>query len=140
VRDGRAVAASLARVGFFKELPLWWANRVPACDLVSEYGCLELVAAEHWRRQVTAALNSLSELPDRFQQVKYEDLVADPSAELENVRAFAWDSPFRDSVGFKTGAVKASSVDRWRQTLSPELQEQLNEALHTELVSLGYVG
>ena len=54
-RDGRAVAASLARVGFFPKLPLWWAEGKTPTDLASTFGSVALVAAEHWARQCRVA-------------------------------------------------------------------------------------
>lgn len=127
VRDGRGVAASLARVGFFPELRLWWDGRT-ASELVSTYGSLEEVAIEHWSMQVKAACASLGALdPARVHQVRYDELVQSPDRVLGDIRSFIGPelATFKSSSGFETDGISASSLDVWRERISQSKQERM---------------
>lgn len=137
VRDGRAVAASLTRVGFFADLPLWWSAGRTARDLEAEYGSIPLVAAEHWARQVGSARSSLDLLPaERWLEVRYEDLVSEPGATLSRVHEFLGTDvfPFATDAGFSTSAISGGSLAKWRDQLT-EAEVSTIEEKYSDLLS-----
>lgn len=120
VRDGRAVAASLSRVDFFPGLRLWWADGRTASELVSEYGSLALVGAEHWSRQVVAAKTALGEFPeDRYVTVRYEDFVTRPQEALEAVLDLMPELSAGPAAR-EADPVSSRSLHRWRQDLTDQ--------------------
>lgn len=86
VRDPRATVASLLRVAFWPDLPIWWVdNRTPR-ELVDEGMSAVALAAEFWAREVAQVLDDLSNLDEsRSTTVAYEDLVKNPIAEVGRV-------------------------------------------------------
>jgi hypothetical protein len=75
IRDGRDVAQSFSGVDFG-----------PPKDPVAQ--------AYYWRRHVTAGRRSGARLgPDRYLEIRYEDLVEDPERQLRSICAFV-DLPF----------------------------------------------
>lgn len=75
VRDGRAVAESLVRVG--------WASSLER-------------AAFNWRRRVTAGMRFEARHPDRVLRIRYEELIMDPARTLEPVWDLARVDPLPD--------------------------------------------
>jgi hypothetical protein len=79
VRDPRAVALSLARVAFWPDLPIWWANDRTPSELERSGRSMVSIAAEFWVREVTQVRADAQALaPDRFVEVAYEDFVNEP--------------------------------------------------------------
>ncbi|MGH2727706.1 MAG: sulfotransferase family protein [Actinomycetota bacterium] len=78
VRDGRNVALSLL------QMP-WWPNTLPEAAQVWS----------HWTRKARSDGRALG--PERYLEVRYEDLVDDPGASLRSVCAFAG-LPYREEM------------------------------------------
>ncbi len=90
-RDGRAVTDSLLRVDWWPQADLWWwrAGARPA-DWVAAGGDPAEAAARHWVAEVDAIREGLIGIrPERVLRLSYEDLVADPGAELARSARFA---------------------------------------------------
>jgi LPS sulfotransferase NodH len=136
VRDGRACVASLKEMSWHKE------------DI---YGT---VAA--WARAVDDARRAARRLDaDRWHEVRYEDLVADPHAELTRICAFLgeeYDPAMAEPSSmatvavpaFKTwhrhthGPVTTQRVQSWQHRLTPEEIALCEAALGSRLRACGY--
>jgi hypothetical protein len=138
VRDGRAVAASLAAVDWWPDLTLWWHGGTPR-GWAERGGDPWEVCARHWVQEVEVVSRSLSAVPPAaVLQVRYEDLVGDPARTLERVRAFAglraderWEREWR-RLRFP------DRNQRWRQVLDAQEQERVTAVQAPTLAALGY--
>lgn len=89
VREPQATVASLMKVAFWPDLPIWWANDSTPTELAAAGSDPASVAAEFWRREVEQIVADLSQLDaQRSITMRYEDLVADPVAEVTRVLRF----------------------------------------------------
>lgn len=89
LRDPRATTASLLKVEWWPELRVWSHGGVTPREW-SQSGKEPVELAAHlWAAEVQQALDD-SELiaPERHLLVKYEDLAADPGAELQRILSF----------------------------------------------------
>ncbi|NML17523.1 sulfotransferase family protein [Azohydromonas caseinilytica] len=88
VRDGRSVADSLVRVGWWSDHQLFWAGKTPR-ELKAE-GANDLhIAARNWvegMRQIEQGLRHVE--PDMRYTLHYEQLLAAPHAELRKLFQF----------------------------------------------------
>jgi hypothetical protein len=93
--------------------------------------------------------------PARYTTVRYEDLVSQPRAELQRLCEFLG-IPFQEDMlefharsysGFlegeshKMGTLKpvySDSAEKWRESISPQLQELIDSALGDRMSRLGY--
>lgn len=134
VRDGRAIAASV--------MPLnWGPNAIQS-------------AANYWTQRVAMGMALREYLgAENFMQVRYEDLVADPDAELAKICGFLgmeFDPAMSDGKGFKVPAFTQnqhalvgkrpdpSRLQSWRKTLSAREIEIFEALVGPLLTYLGY--
>jgi hypothetical protein len=138
IRDGRDVALSVIR-------QFWGPN-----DLIS--------ALRQWSCQVSCARKMLCMLPEeRWLELRFEDLVAHPEAELRRITTLlgiefepAMISGYRDKAEHKVGdrinrhhthlskSPSESQAYKWRQTLSSADQAIAEEIAGPLLAELGY--
>ncbi len=125
VRDGRAVAASLVRQGWMDPAtskPIWYCKDVAS-------------GARYWSQVVRSIRQQVSQVPGRFLEVRYEDLVREPRATMERLLAFLGESwnegvlSHHDQVRVSTHESSSAAVaqplttdaiERWRQELGPD--------------------
>lgn len=89
VRDGRAVASSLARVDWWEDGEIWWLGSTPREWSGSGGDPVEL-CARNWVMEVDATERGLQHVPaDNILSITYEDLIAEPTTMLRDVAAFA---------------------------------------------------
>jgi len=146
VRDGRAVAASLLRVGFWEGWrgPAQWRwGPLDAADatLWERSGAsFAVLAGLQWKllvRNIRAAGEALGE---RYREVRYEEFVADRFAVLPEVlewAGLAGDERFRRRVA---AFALRSADEKWRETLPEQEQQLLQEAIGADLQEFGYTG
>jgi hypothetical protein len=149
VRDGRGVFLSA------------WHHNVRAKDANLERlgfdGFLDITARE-WSQRVRHARAAGRELGDRYLELRYEDLVAEPAAELTRVLAFlgAGTEPAtvaacveaasfeKLSQGRKAGEEDASSFfrkgvpDDWKRRLTPDQVRRFADLSEGTLQAFGY--
>jgi omega-hydroxy-beta-dihydromenaquinone-9 sulfotransferase len=88
IRDGRAVARSLAGVDWWETNHIWWYGGTPTEWRAEGKDPWDL-CAEHWVREADAIEDGLESIPDDQQlRLRYEDLVRDPSSNLGEVARF----------------------------------------------------
>jgi len=127
IRDGRDVVASLARTRVANRGWRRSSSVPPMSQLVSD-----------WVSFVTNARTVGKSLgPDRYLELKYEDLLRQPEATLRPVFAFLGESVESDISG---GLGEIRSGKSWRETLSQADLSAFRENIEAEelLKSLGY--
>jgi hypothetical protein len=138
IRDGRDVALSLARQNWTRSLP--WDREYPS-----------VVASWVWRRTVRAASSAGAELDDRYQEVRFEDLVGDlegelgrigdylnVSLDLQRIERRGVGSATRPNTSF-SNAPDFDPLDRWKTLCSPDELANLEAGVGDTLQALGYV-
>lgn len=139
IRDGRDVAASLAKQG--------WATRLPGDTLPSE-----ALAGLAWRWQVRRARRNAGALRSAYLEISFEDLVRQPQATLDDVGRFI-DQPLDyeriKAVGIGSVSKPNSSfrddnpggfnpVARWQSQIPQDVLASLEFLLSDTLPELGY--
>lgn len=133
VRDGRAVARSV--------IPLdWGANEI-------------LSAADFWTSRTAYGLAAEASLPGKVHRVRYEDILAEPEAELRRICeamdiSFTGDmieNPSTDVPSYTQGQhrhvgqqVNKAQAEAWRQGLTPHEIELFESKAAWLLEQLGY--
>lgn len=140
VRDGREVADSLARVEWWMDHPLWWdeQRRSPAA-LLKQGGEMLDLCARNWMAEVDAIAAGLAQVDaDRVLDVRYEDLLTDPIAELHRILEFLALSPSAayDAAVQRLGLARRPA--RWREAWSAAQIHRVEDVQRVHLERLGY--
>lgn len=89
LRDPRATVGSLLKVPWWPDLPIWCENGVTPLEWSASGKDPVELAARLWVAEVQQALNdSQTILPDRYLEVRYENLAADPLNQLRQIVSF----------------------------------------------------
>lgn len=138
-RDPRATAASLLKVPWWRDLPVWCFGGMTPRQWVSAGNPEEAMAAEVWRQELEIALAHKQFIPtSRYLQLRYEDLTADPEATLRQVLDFiALDWSPRFEQFFQSFDVRDSNVKFGTQLTKAQIRviERITRPL---AASLGY--
>ncbi len=138
VRDGRAVAASLARVDWWEDSHVWWYGATPR-RWREEGGDPWELCARNWVEEIRAIEEGLRAVPDRqVLRLRYEDLVREPHEGFEAVRAFLG---LREDEGWRRRLRRIAvpgRVERWRELLEPAVVERITAIQRAELERFGY--
>ncbi|MEM9291343.1 MAG: sulfotransferase [Acidobacteriota bacterium] len=157
LRDGRAVAASLLAVGFWRgwQGPGGWRWGALPPELDARWRVAKedfaTLAGLQWQLLVEAFDRAKSQLPEeRFLEVRYEDLCADPAATFGDLLRFCGllegnsPPPARDVVGNATFLRRLerlpfrSANDKWKQRLDPRQIQRLEQAIGPALEARAY--
>jgi hypothetical protein len=143
VRDGRAVARSMVNVRWWDgTMKSWWWGPMDAADQ-AEYlasGREPIVlAAIAWKTLMRRNADARALLPDgRYMELRYHDLVNDPSGTIERVTEYCELEP---SALFarRVMAVPIRDEDsKWRRDLSARQIALLEQCLEADLVRYGF--
>jgi hypothetical protein len=137
VRSPLDTVASLLEVKWWDDLPLWWLDGATPPQLSAEPVGSARLAAELWSREVAAALDAMGTLPaERHREIRYEDFVRDPAAQLRML--FRWLGLSVDERVL--GRSRASSVPIGSHTarLSPAQIEEAWSVAEPTAVRAGY--
>jgi len=153
VRDGRAVANSYTNTAWWRGwhgVHRWrWGMPAPELmDLLDKYDHSFLaLAAIHWKILVTNILEKSKALPEeRLLLVRYEDLVKDPGETVNRCLSFL--GLDEDSKRFRRHLSTVDIVDAnstsfriqpWRENMSPDQVQMLDDILGEDLARFGYV-
>jgi len=136
VRDGRAVAYSIAR-SRAKEAGEYWGTRPPGWRKLLGMPVLEASALQ-WKLITEHALRSAQALPpERYVEIRYEEFTARPAETLDAIAAkcgLAWD---QDRLRALVADIESRNY-KWRENLSPDEVARLNELIGDLLLRLGY--
>ena len=138
IRDGRAVAYSLSRVDWWEDGVVWWYGDTPRRWRERGGDPWELVAT-HWVRELASIEEGLGAVaPDRQLELRYETLVDDPAALLQQVARFAG---LADHPGWRSELDRLrypNKDEAWRGGLPPEARQRVEAIQRTDLVRLGH--
>lgn len=137
VRDGRAVAHSLASVDWWAASPVWWSGGTPA-QWVAAGGDPWELPARHWVEERRRIEDGLAALPSgHVRRVRYERLVAHPVSTLAAVAEFAGlDSP--PSWRRDLERLAWHPGERWRTEMPPGALATVERVQGSALARLGY--
>lgn len=140
VRDGRSVADSLVRVGWWADHELFWAGKTPR-ELKAE-GASELhIAARNWvegMHQIERGLQSVE--PAAKHTLRYEQLLADPVGELRRMLRFmnvAQHDDARFEAFIASLSIKPAEAS-WQRKWSPAERESVTALQRDTLDRWGY--
>jgi hypothetical protein len=146
IRDGRAVASSLLRVGFwsgFRGPDNWGWGPLSAGQQArwEKAGrSFAALAALEWEVLMDAYQLAKQTVPaDHLMEIRYEDLCANPVDVARSAADFAglpWSRELER--GIAALALKSQN-DKWKQGLSPAQQEVLTDCVRHCLARWGYV-
>ena len=94
-----------------------------------------------WRRHTETALKSVSQLPKhQYHELRYENLVANPTAEAEGLLNFLSITEQRSRQRFHQAVAKVrpDSVGLWKKELSAEQLQQVEQEAGSLLHQLNY--
>jgi len=136
VRDGRAVANSI-RNARLKHNGAYWGCRPPNWQRLVDMPLLEASGLQ-WKMIVEYAVDAAKSIPpERYMQIRYEDLCAEPEKvfrEVSNRVELEWDDA--------TLAALVSDIEsrnyKWREKFSANEIEMLHARLGDLLAKLGY--
>ncbi len=138
VRDGRAVAASLARVDWWEDSYVWWYGDTPRRWREEGRDPWE-ICARNWVEELRAIEEGLRGVgPDRVLRIRYEDLVGAPLETFEAVAAFLGLTPEPRWRAALERLAFQDRTDTWRERLDPAVIERITEIQREELERLGY--
>lgn len=139
LRDGRAVAASLLNVRWWKYFKPWFMNDSRSENRETANGSPEKLAAQVWLSEVSKVLEDKDILdPNRYLEIKYEDFVSEPVATMAAVCDFCeldWTPDFEQHV--KSIDIRNMN-DRYKERLTREQIIELNQTIKELSDQLGY--
>jgi len=139
VRDGRAVALSLANVDWWPDTVVWWCGMTPRQWEAEGRDPWEL-CARTWVEELHATEHGLRAVSERQQlSISYEQLVRDPTTTLAGVAAFAGLDPDASAGQWLAGVQFPDRNDAWRQRLDAEAIATIEAVEGEDLRRRGYV-
>lgn len=138
VRDGRAVACSLARVDWWEDSVVWWYGGTPRAWAHNGGNPWE-ICGRNWVEELRAVEHGLEDVaPERRLVVHYEDVMADPLGSLREVAEFAGLSP-NDAWERAVTSLHIADEQRWRGNIDAEALKRLESIQSDALAQYGYI-
>ena len=98
VKDGRSVAHSLLRVGWWENHVLYWAGKTPQQMVAEGYDPLEL-AARNWVEEMQSIEKGIALLQsNQLLEVRYNELLQNPQEQLQRILDFMEVNPQEDTM------------------------------------------
>lgn len=146
VRDGRAVANSLLQMPWWRgyEGPSSWSFGPLPADYEQEWEAsgrsFVLLAGLEWKLLMDAFEQAKAKIePDRWLELRYEDVIADPRRHFELMLEFcglSWNPAFEE--GFRRYTFRSGRADAFRRDLGPDDVALLSSSLRDHLSRYGY--
>lgn len=138
-RDGRAVAASLARVDWWETSPVWWYGDTPRAWRLAGGDPWEL-CARNWVEDVRSVREGLAGVAaERVNSLTYEDLVRDPAHVINQTLGFCDLDTANASWRQALRQVRFPNLNqRWHTVLSGADRAVVERVQHEELARYGY--
>ena len=125
--------------------PKWWKFVLYSGWRNDAAGPLEVVCAKQWSVSNDSALDAGANIPeDRWLKIRYEDLVAEPEAEVGRLME-GLDLPYEDAVKTKASSTRTTAINtvtppemgKWRRENPAEIKAILPLIAPT-MTALGY--
>jgi len=138
VRDGRAVALSLANVDWWPDSVVWWCGMTPRQWQAKGRDPWELCARE-WVEELHVTEHGLARVPERQRlTISYEQLVRDPHGTLSGVALFAGLDPAVAGAGWLDGVAFPNRNEAWRTRLDSAAIATIEAVEGDDLRRYGY--
>jgi hypothetical protein len=138
VRDGRAVALSLANVDWWPDSVVWWYRKTPR-QWEAEGGNPWELCARTWVDELHATEEGLTKVPERQRlSISYEQLVRDPQTTVEGVAVFAGLDPGAAGRAWLEGVSFPDRNEAWRTRLDPDAIATIEAVEADDLRRHGY--
>jgi hypothetical protein len=147
VRDGRAVANSLLQMPWWEGYrgPEGWGwGRLPEPyerEWEASGRSFPVLAALEWKVLMDAFAEARSAIPsERWLEIRYEDLIHDPTASTKELVEFAglsWTADYEDR--FLRYRFEAGRADAFRRDLGDSHLRSIDQVLRVRLAQLGYI-
>jgi hypothetical protein len=137
VRDGRAVAASLARVNWWEDSLVWWYGGTPR-GWAADGGDPWDICARNWVEELGAIESGFAAVsPGSVLHLRYEDVVSAPLTTFRRVAQFAG---LDNDPNWEThlGDLRIEATDTWRSDLSYDALKRTEVIQADELERHGY--
>jgi len=106
-------------------------------------------ASQRWRDRIAAAREQSRAFPDRYAEVRYEDLVIDPAPQLQRLCAFLGVdfepgmlelSRATENIGDARGQrqILSSNIDKWRDNMPGRQRARIERIAGDVMEELGY--
>jgi hypothetical protein len=140
VRDGREVAASLARVEWWNDHPLWWdARRRTPAQAVAEGEDMLRLCARNWVEETSEISRGLEGIASaRVLSVRFEDLVTTPIEQMRQVLDFLGLERRLDYEWALKTLKLAHRPGAWRSVWNPGQVDMVQREQREHLARLGY--
>jgi hypothetical protein len=140
VRDGRAVAYSLARVDWWEDAYLPWYGGTPR-QWRERGGDPWEACALNWVHDLRDVEEGLGAVPDEaVMRLRYEELIADPLPTIRRVGGFAGLGPSDEWEMSLEGLRFPDRNEAWRTGLDAKAVETVTRVQASELEAHGYGG
>lgn len=136
IRDGRAVASSLYAVSWWPETKIWWLGLKPyEWEAIGEEPIA--LCALQWWHDVDEIRQNRSLFAERYLEIRYEDLVADPTGTIDDILRFCG---IREVVEFRQRLPQnlKNMNYKWRAQLCDKQIQVLKQTIGESLALLGY--
>ena len=138
VRDGRAVALSLANVDWWPDSVVWWCGMTPRQWEAEGHDPWEL-CARAWVEEMHATEQGLAAVPEGLRHsITYEQLVHDPKQTLSDVAAFSGLDPDAAGGSWLAGIEFPDRNEAWRHRLDAAAISTIEAVEGDELRRHGY--
>jgi hypothetical protein len=98
-------------------------------------------AAVHWRKYIKVTRNAAQDMPGRYLEIRYEDLISDPKTTMAELEHFVTGAPAGPvTARFMSDAkqLKPEKIARWREAMSLRDQAIFDGVAADMLESCGY--
>jgi hypothetical protein len=140
-RDGREVAASLSRVEWWHDHPLWWdpQQRTPS-QLQARGEDMLRLCAHNWVAETEVIARGLAQIDaSRVLEIRFERILASPVAEMDRVLDFlglAQNADYSRAIASMELSVRPGD---WRQAWNADQIAMVNREQAPQLAHQGYV-
>lgn len=118
----------------------YWGAKPPGWEAWLKEYSQSVVIAKQWVEATSIAREEGKKLPSgSFMEVKYEDLIFNPEVFIPQIAAFLDLDNSDTLVDYALKTAEPSRVNRWKETLSPDVLAEVQPHIAPLLNQLGYI-
>ena len=121
-------------------IPLdYWGSRPPGWKEWVKKFPTHVVLAKQWAATMEIAISEGRKLPpENYLEVNYEQLVKSPEAELGKIAEFIELEDPQTIINYATETADPSRTDKWKESIEPEILNEIREIIEPMIVKMGY--